>query len=146
MYVLRQYVEEDKNKFDLQHIIGSVDSLLTTIEENWPTCLLHIYYNRQQCDCIKKLRSQSTYKTFIVARVNFPMNYTLVHHREVQQNFFSHRQVTLLTIHTIIGQEHRNSALISDRLEHNSPCLLCTENSRSVHKKEYSIGPKNQLH
>ncbi len=50
------------NKFDLQYIIGSVDSLLTTIEDNWPTFLLHTYYNRQQRDYIKELRSQSTAK------------------------------------------------------------------------------------
>ena len=72
-----------KNNFDLQYIIGTVDSLLTTIEESWPT-LLHTYYSRQQRDYIKGVRSQSTDKTFIVAQMDFSMNYTLIRQREVQ--------------------------------------------------------------
>ena len=63
-----------KNKFDLQQIFGSVDSLLTMIEDNWPTFLLHTYCNRQQRDYIKELRRQSTDKTFIVAQIDFSMN------------------------------------------------------------------------
>jgi len=105
-----------KNKFDLQHISGSVDSLLTMIEESWPTFLLHTYRNRQQRDYIKELRSQSTEKSFIVAHIDFSMNYTLIRQREVQQGFFSHHQVTLFTIHLTIGEEQRNLAIISDYL------------------------------
>lgn len=36
------------NKFDLQHITGSVDSLLTEIEDKWDVFLFHVYCNRQQ--------------------------------------------------------------------------------------------------
>ena len=133
------------NKFDLQYIIGSVDSLLTTIEENWPTFLLHTYHNRQQRDYIKELRSQSTDKTFIVAHIDFSMNYTLIRQREVQQGFFSQQQATVFTIHLTIGEEHRNLAIISDHLEHDSLCLLCTENSRPVRKKKLSFSQKDQL-
>jgi hypothetical protein len=115
------------NKFDLQHIIGSVDSLLTTIEENWPTFLLQTYHNRQQRDYIKELRSQSTDKTFIVAHIDFSMNYTLIRQREVQQGFFSHLQVTLFTIHLTIGQEHCNLAIISDHLEHTTAFVYCVQ-------------------
>ena len=42
------------SKFDRQQVIGSVDSLLTEIEERWPLFLLHTYTNRQQRDYIKK--------------------------------------------------------------------------------------------
>jgi hypothetical protein len=93
------------NKFDLQQVIGSVDSLLTEIEERWPVFLLHTYCNRQQRDYIKQLRSQSTDKTFAVAQIDFSMNYTLIRQREVQQGFFSQHQATLFTIHLTIGQE-----------------------------------------
>lgn len=115
------------NKFDLQHIIGSVDSLLTTIEESWPTFLLHTYHNRQQRDYIKELRSQSTDKTFIVARIDFSMNYTLIRQREVQQGFFSQQQVTVFTVHLTIGLEHRNLARISDHLEHTTAFVYCAQ-------------------
>ena len=50
------------SKFDLQQMIGSVDSLLTEIEERWPVFLHHTYCNRQQRDHIKHLRNQSTDK------------------------------------------------------------------------------------
>ena len=116
-----------KNKFDLQYIIGSVDSLLTTMEESWPTLLLHSYYNRQQLDYIKELRSQSTDKTFIVGHMDFSMNYTLIHQREVQQSFFSHHQVTLFTIYITGGREHRNLAIISDHLEHTTASVYCAQ-------------------
>jgi hypothetical protein len=55
------------NKFDLQQIIGSI----------------HTYCTRQQRDHIKQLRSQSTDKTFVVAQIDFSMNYTLIRQREV---------------------------------------------------------------
>ncbi len=84
----------------------SVDSLLTEIEERWSASLLHTYYNRQQRDYIKELRTQSSDKTFIVAQIDFSMNYTLLRQREVQQGFFSQHQATLFTIHLAIGQEH----------------------------------------
>ena len=115
------------NKFDLQYIIGSVDSLLTTIEENWPTFILHTYQNRQQRDYIKELRSQSTDKTFVVAHIDFSMNYTLIRQREVQQGSFSRQQATVFTIHLTIGQEHRNLSIISDHLEHTTAFVYSSQ-------------------
>jgi len=43
------------NKFDLQQMTGSVDSLVTEIKERWSAFLLHAYSNRQQRDYIKDL-------------------------------------------------------------------------------------------
>ena len=106
------------NKFDLQQMSGSVDSLLTEIEEKWSPFLLHTHINREQREYIKQLRSQSTENTFAVAQIDFSMNYTLVRQREVQQGFFSQHQVTLFTIHLTIGKEQRNLAIISDYMEH----------------------------
>ena len=115
------------NKFDLQHMNGSVDSLLTEIEERWSAFLLHTYCNRQQRDYIKELRVQSTKKTFVVAQIDFSMNYTLVRQREVQQGFFSRHQATLFTIHLTIGQEHRSLAIISDCMEHSTSFVYCAQ-------------------
>ena len=55
------------------------------------------------------------------------MNYTLIRQREVQQGFFSQHQVTLFTIHLIIGQEHRNLAIISDHMEHTTAFVYCAQ-------------------
>jgi len=100
------------NKFDLQQMSGSVDSLLTEIEERWSLFLLHTHINREQREYIKDLRCQSTNKTLVVAQIDFSMNYTLIRQREVQQGFFSQHQVTLFTIHLTIGKEQRNLAII----------------------------------
>ncbi|CAM2703613.1 unnamed protein product [Rotaria socialis] len=115
------------NKFDLQQMIDSVDSLLTEIKERWSTFLLHTYSNREQREYIKDLRSQSTDKSFIVAQIDFSMNYTLLRQREVQQGFVSQHQATLFTIHLTIGQGQRNLAIISNYLEHTTAFVYCAQ-------------------
>lgn len=133
------------SKFDLQQMSGSTDSLLTEIEEKWPSFLLHTHINRKQREYIKELRCQSTEKTFVVAQIDFSMNYTLVRQREVQQGFFSQHQVTLFTIHLTIGKEQRNLAIISNYMEHNGIRTLCTKNSRSIYQEKFSVGKEDQL-
>ena len=115
------------NKFDLQQMFGSTDSLLTEIEERWSPFLLHTHINREQREYIKELRCQSTEKTFVVAQIDFSMNYTLIRQREVQQGFFSQHQVTLFTIHLTIGKEQRNLAIISDYMEHTTVFVHCVQ-------------------
>jgi hypothetical protein len=115
------------NKFDLQQITGSVDSLLTEIEDKWDVFLFHVYCNRQQREYIKELREKSTDKTFLVAQIDFSMNYTLVRQREVQQGFFSQHQATLFTIHLTVGQEQRNVAIISNSMEHTTSFVYCAQ-------------------
>jgi hypothetical protein len=114
-------------KFDCQQVTGSLDSLLAEIEEKWPAFLLHKHCNRQQRDYIKEFRTQSTDKIFIVAQIDFSMNYTLLRQREVQQDFFSHHQATLFTIHLTIGQQRRNLAIIVDCMEHTTSFVSCAQ-------------------
>lgn len=108
------------NKFDLHQLTGSLDSLLNEMEERWSQFLLHTYNNRQQREHIGHLRTQSAFKTFIVAQIDFSMNYTLLRQREVQQGFFSHHQATLFTVHLVTGAEHRDMAIISDCMDHST--------------------------
>ena len=115
------------NKFDLQQITGSVDSLLTEIEDKWDVFLFHVYYNRQRREHIKELREKSTDKTFLVAQIDFSMNYTLVRQREVQQGFFSQHQATLFTIHLTVGQVQRNLAIVSNYMEHTTSFVYCAQ-------------------
>jgi hypothetical protein len=115
------------NKFDLQKVIGSLNALLNEMEEQWSYFLLHSYYNRQQREYIKNLRAQSTEKTFIVAQIDFSMNYTLVRQREAQQGFFSQHQATLFTIHLVVGSEHRDVAIVSDSIDHNTAFVYCAQ-------------------
>lgn len=115
------------NKFDLQHITGSVDSLLTEIEDKWNVFLFHVHCNRQQREYIKELREKSTNKTFLVAQIDFSMNHTLIRQREVQQGFFSQHQATLFTIHLTIGKEQRNVAIISNYMEHTTSFVFCAQ-------------------
>jgi hypothetical protein len=115
------------NKFDLQKVIGSLNALLNEMEEQWSYFLLHSYYNRQQREYIKNLRAQSTEKTFIVAQIDFSMNYTLVRQREAQQGFFSQHQATLFIIHLVVGSEHRDVAIVSDSMDHNTAFVYCAQ-------------------
>ena len=119
--------EKVDNKFDLQQVIGSVDSLLTEIKDRWSTFLLHTYCNHQQLEYIKDLRSPSTDKSFVVAQIDFSMNYTLIRQREVQQGFFSQHQATLFTIHLTIGKEQGNLAIISNYIEHITAFVYCAQ-------------------
>ena len=110
--------------------------------------MVHIFHThciRQQREYIKDLRSQSTDKSFVVAQIDFSMNYTLIRQREVQQGFFSQHQVTLFTIHFTIGSEQRNLAIISNYRTHISICLLRTKNFRRIHEEELSTDKKDQL-
>ncbi|CAF1500343.1 unnamed protein product [Adineta ricciae] len=115
------------NKFDLQQMSGSIDSLLTEIEEKWSSFLLHTHINRERREYIKELRCQSTEKTFVVAQIDFSMNYTLIRQREVQQGFFSYHQATLFTIHLTIGKEQRNLAVISNYMEYTTSFVHCAQ-------------------
>ncbi|CAF1544024.1 unnamed protein product [Adineta ricciae] len=116
-----------QNKFDLQQMFGSVDSLLTEIEERWPLFLLHTHIDREQREYIKGLRSKSTNDTFVVAQIDFSMNYTLIRQREVQQGFFSLHQVSLFTKDLTIGNEQRNLAIISNHMEHTTAFVHCAQ-------------------
>jgi hypothetical protein len=115
------------NKFDLQQMTGSTEALLTEIEEQWSSFILHTFCNRKQREYIAELRSQSSKTTFIVAQVDFSMNYTLIRQREVQQGFFSQRQASLFTVHLTIGKEHRDIAIISDSMEHTVVFVYCVQ-------------------
>jgi hypothetical protein len=114
-------------KFDLHKVTGSLDSLLSEVEEQWPYFLRHTYYNQQQREYVKYLRTQSTNKSFIIAQIDFSMNYTLIRQREVQQGFFSQNQATLFTVHLIIGSEHQDMAIVSDCTEHTTAFVYCAQ-------------------
>jgi hypothetical protein len=105
--------------FDLQQTTGSVEALLTQINAEWSSFILHAFCNRRQREYIAKIRAESTNTTFIVAQMDFSLNYTLIRQREVQQGFFFQHQVSIFTIHLTIGKEYRNIAIISNCLEHN---------------------------
>ncbi|CAF3402296.1 unnamed protein product [Rotaria socialis] len=115
------------SKFDLQRMTGSIEALLAEIEEQWPLFMLHTFCNRKQRDYISDLRAQSTKTTFVVAQIDFSMNYTLIRQREVQQGFFSQSQVSLFTVHLTVGKEHFDMAIISNSMEHNVAFVYCAQ-------------------
>ena len=132
------------NKFDLHKVNASIDSLLFEMNEQWLPFLLHSYCNRQQREHIALLRSQCSSKSFIIAQIDFSMNYSLIRQREVQQGFFSRQQASLFTAHLIIGKEQQNLAIVSDRLEHDTAFVYCAQkNHRGVCQKEVSSSEKD---
>ena len=138
--ILTEYIESDldeecswtlwrklNNKFDLQKVTGSLNSLLNKIEDQWPYFVLHAYCNRQQQEYITQLRSQSNTQNFIIAQIDFSMNYILIRQHEMQQSFFSQHQATLFTIHLTIEPEHRDLAIVNNSMEHTTAFVYCAQ-------------------
>jgi hypothetical protein len=115
------------NKFDLHKVTSSLAALLIEIDEQWSVYVLHIYCYRRQREYITHFRTQSTDKTYIIAQIDFTMNYTLLRQREVQQGFFSQHQATRFTAHLIIGLEHRDLAIVSDCMKHATSFVYCAQ-------------------
>ena len=115
------------NKFDLQKVTGSLNSLLDEVKDQWPYFVLHSYCNREQWEYITQLRPQSNKQNFIIGQIDFSMSYTLIRLHEVQQSFFSQHQATLFTIHLTIGPEHRDLAIGSNSMEHTTAFVYCAQ-------------------
>ena len=113
-------------KFDLLQMTSSTEAL-AQVEDQWSPFIFHTFCNRRQREHISEFRSQSTKTTFVVAQVDFSMNYTLIRQREVQQDFFSQRQASLFTIHLTVGEEQHDIAIISDSMEHNVIFVYCAQ-------------------
>ena len=56
------------------------------MNERWLQFALHTYYNLQQREHIGHLRTQSALKIFVVAQMDFSMNYTLVRSQRSKSN------------------------------------------------------------
>jgi hypothetical protein len=119
--------ETVNKKVDLQDIRGTIGSLLTAIDDRWPSFLVHSYCNREQRASIENLRKQSSDQTYIVAQIDFAENYTFVRQREVQSAHWNNQQATIFTIHLKIGQLHRNIAVISDYMHHDTIFVYCAQ-------------------
>ena len=131
------------NKFDLQKVNVSIDSLLFEMNKQWLSFLFHSYCNRQQREHTALLRLQCSRKSFIIAQIDFSMNYFLMRQREVQQGFFFRQQASLFTAHLTIDEEQQNVAIISDRLEHDTAFrILCTGNTPTVCQEEVCSSEK----
>ena len=124
-------------------VTGSLNSLLNEIEDRWPYFVPRSYCNRQQREYITQLQAQSNKQNFIIAQVDFSMNYTLIRQHEVQQGFFSQHQATLFTIHLTIGPEHRDLAIVSNSMEHTTASVYCTQGMIAEFvKKHYPLVKK----
>ena len=110
-----------------EKVTGSLNSLLNEIEDRWPYFVLRSYCNRQQREYITQLQAQSNKQDFIIARIDFSMNYILIRQHEVQQGFFSQYQATLFTIHPTIEPEHRDLAIVSNSMEHTTAFVYCAQ-------------------
>ncbi|CAF1436875.1 unnamed protein product [Adineta ricciae] len=84
--------------------------------------------SNEKCFSGKCNNCSSKNDSFVVAQIDFSMNYTLIRlEGEVQQGFFSQHQVSLFTIHLTIGDEHTNLAIISKYMEHTTAFVHCAQ-------------------
>ena len=114
-------------KVDLHEIRGTIASLLTEIDEQWPVFLLHSYCNREQRAFIDEIRTKSSNASFVVVQMGFAENYTFIRQREVQAAHWNNQQATLFTIHIKIGKSHSNIVIISDYMHHDTTFVYCAQ-------------------
>ncbi len=114
-------------KVDLHEIRGTIGSLLTEIDKQWSVFLLHSHYNRNQRAFIEEIREKSSDQSFVVVQMDFAENYTFVRQKEVQAAHWNNQQATIFTVHIKIGKIHKNIAIISDYMHHDTAFVYCAQ-------------------
>ena len=115
------------NRVDLHEIYGSIATLLTEINEQWPIFLQHSYCNREQRAIINKIQLKSNDQSFVVVQIDFSENYIFARQREVQATHWNNNQATVFTVHIKAGQSHKNMVIISDYMYHNTAFVYCAQ-------------------
>lgn len=115
------------HRVELQHLNGTLKSLVEHLNDRWSSFVTHSYVTRQQREYIKSLRSLSGPTTFALINCDFAENFTFVNQQEIQSAYWSQRQATLYTIVINIGNDHRNIVVISDRMVHDTSFVYCTQ-------------------
>ena len=115
------------NRVELQHFHGSFRSLIEQLNSRWSSFITHTYVTRQQREYIKTLKLTSTFTTFAVIHVDFAENFTFVIQKEIQSAYWNTKQSSLYTIVLDIGNDHRNMVIISNRMQHDTTFVYCTQ-------------------
>ncbi|CAF1510324.1 unnamed protein product [Adineta ricciae] len=114
-------------KVDLHHIHGSIMSLLGEIDGQWKKFLTHSYFNREQRSYINNLRLLSSDTSYATVQIDFAENYTIIRQREVQAAHWNNVQVTIFTVHIKVGTTHKNMAIVSDYMRHDTAFVYCAQ-------------------
>lgn len=114
-------------RVDLHETRGTIASLLTEIDQQWPVFLQHSYYNREQRAFIDEIRLKSNDQSFVVVQMDFAENYTFIRQREAQSAHWNNNQATLFTLHIKIGTNHKNIVIISDYMHHDTAFVYCAQ-------------------
>ena len=131
-------------RFELLHITGTFCALLQEIDSLWPIFVLHSYYTRQQREYIAHIREISSCTTFAVVQMNFAQNFSLVVQREIQSAYYSREKVIIFTVFIKVDEEHRNMAIISDYIAHDTKFVYFTQKfiielTRQTYKNVFKI-------
>jgi len=119
--------QQVNKKVDLHHIRGSIVSLLNEVDEQWKSFAIHSYFNREQRTYIRDLRLLSSDMSYVVIQIDFAENYSVIRQREVQAAHWNNVQATLFTVHIKIGTKHKNIAIISDYMRHDTAFVYCAQ-------------------
>jgi uncharacterized membrane protein len=115
------------NHIELQHLTGSLRSLIDELNDRWSAFVTHTYVTRQQRDYIKKLKLTSSLTTFAVIQIDFAENFSFITQKEIQSACWNQKQATIYTVVINIGAKHRNMVIISDRMAHDTTFVYCTQ-------------------
>ena len=115
------------SRYDLLHTTGSFRVLLQEVDGIWPSFITHNFCIQKQRDYIALIKEKSSFITYAVVQMDFAQNFTFVIQQEIQSAYYSRKQATIFTVYIKVGEEHRNMAIISDYLPHDTRFVYCAQ-------------------
>lgn len=119
--------KKTRSRYELLHLSGTLETLLEELDDLWSAFLIHSFYTAKQRDYIALIKETSSLTTFSVIQLDFAQNFSLIIQREIQSAYYSRQQATIFTVYVRVGNEHRNMAIISDYLSHDTKFVFCAQ-------------------
>ena len=117
--VPRKREKPSKKKTKMEKVLksGTVDDVISSLEEKMPAFLNHVFVKRKQSSFFEEKKSKLSAEEAVV-QVDFSENYSCCYQDEVQSAHYDKRQVTLFPVVVWTSDSCQSYAIISDELQH----------------------------
>ena len=106
-----QWQKGGKSFVELKRINGTIMSLLEELDLQWPKYISHCYTTTEQFKFIKELKTNISSHEAIV-QLDFAENMTLSIQGDIQTNYWSQKQASILTVHIKTKDGSKNLVLV----------------------------------
>ncbi|CAF3366547.1 unnamed protein product [Rotaria socialis] len=117
-----QWQKGEKSGVELKRINGTIMSLLEEFDSQWSKYISHCYTTTEQFKFIKELKANVSSQEAIV-QLDFAENMTLSIQRDIQTNYWSQKQSSIITVHIKTKDDSKNLVIISDASSHDTKCV-----------------------